>query len=322
MASPSSSVQALGGSGSELLTFEDMESHNVDVNTQVTKFECLLIVGAVATVKWEEQKRNKAVEMDKLPRLLRGKPLKKQAVFLVGEKGFSNKAREFKGEKLLDVASKKKDLHQWRFNIETEQELNQKKNEARKATAPKRRNKDENCNALLENQERRKRHRKTSSKSENGDLKSSTSLPQPSLPQKFKKLILEMKGTEAKLVIQKAITNTDTQDNQGHLSMPKKQVLCEFLNEDEKEKLEKDEHLQVKIIDPNLEVSDMNFRQWKLNKPNGSHSLTYVFRTHWNEFKKKNGLKEDDIIQVWCFRVEGKILFALVKAEEGCENGQ
>uniref|UniRef100_A0A2C9UHC9 TF-B3 domain-containing protein n=1 Tax=Manihot esculenta TaxID=3983 RepID=A0A2C9UHC9_MANES len=290
MASPSSSVQVLGGSESELLTFEDMELHNVDVNTQVTKFECLLMVAAVATVKWEEQKRNKAVEMDKLPRLLRGKPLKKQEVFLVEEKGFSNKAREFKGEKLLDVASKnykEKDLHQWRFNIETEQELNQKKNEARNTTAPKRR-------ALLENQERRKRHRKTSSKSENGDLKSSTPLPQPSLPEKFKKLILEMKGTEAKL-----------------------QVLCEFLNEDEKEKLEKDEHLQVKIIDPNLEVSDMNFRQWKLNKPNGSHSLTYVFRTHWNEFKKNNGLKEDDIIQVWGFRVEGKILFALVKAEEG-----
>ncbi|KAF2312127.1 hypothetical protein GH714_028149 [Hevea brasiliensis] len=76
--------------------------------------------------------------------------------------------------------------------------------------------------ALFENgQERRKRYRKENSKSENGIAKGSMPVTPPDLPQEFKKKIKEMHGTELQLVIQKAITDTDTQDAQSRLSCPR-----------------------------------------------------------------------------------------------------
>ncbi|KAF2293381.1 hypothetical protein GH714_001106 [Hevea brasiliensis] len=254
-------------SGVGLLTLEDLKLHHVDINKKVTKFEALLAVTEISSVKWEEKER---------------------------KKGWT-----------------------WRRH----RELNQKKN-VRINTSLKRRNpdyeKDKNWDVVFENgQERRKRYRKGNSKSENGIAKGSMLVTPPDLPQEFKKKIKEMHGTELQLVIQKAITDTDTQDAQSRLSMPKRQILCEFLKEVEREKLEKNEEMKVQImIDPILKLSDMIFKQWNLGKSNGKTCTSFVFRTHWNDFKKKIGVKKGDIIQVWSFRIEEQLYFILVKVEE------
>ncbi|KAJ9175378.1 hypothetical protein P3X46_013941 [Hevea brasiliensis] len=296
-------------SGVGLLTLEDLKLHHVDINKKVTKFEALLVVTEISSVKWEEKERKKRMDMAKTQRLLREKTLKKPIILHVEEKGIAIKDKEFVGEKLLSSA------------IKFGKELNQKKN-VRINTSLKRRNpdyeKDKNWDVVFENgQERRKRYRKGNSKSENGIAKGSMLVTPPDLPQEFKKKIKEMHGTELQLVIQKAITDTDTQDAQSRLSMPKRQILCEFLKEVEREKLEKNEEMKVQImIDPNLKLSDMIFKHWNLGKSNGKTCTSFVFRTHWNDFKKKIGVKKGDIIQVWSFRIEEQLYFILVKVEE------
>ncbi|KDP37437.1 hypothetical protein JCGZ_08278 [Jatropha curcas] len=138
---------------------------------------------------------------------------------------------------------------------------------------------------------------------------------QPELPQRFKKKIIKMKGSDRKLLIEKRITKTDAGDGNSRFSMPKNQILCEFLNEDERDEIKK--KLEVKIIEPCLDVSDMILKQWDYPKQNGNTTSSYVFRTHWNSLKKKNGLHQEDLIQVWSFRVENRLHFALVKVERG-----
>ncbi|KAJ9185694.1 hypothetical protein P3X46_005292 [Hevea brasiliensis] len=292
-------------SDGDLLTPEDLKLRNVDTNKKVTLSEALLVVAETASVKWEDEERKKRVEMAKTQRLLREKALKKPIDLAVEKKGIAIENREFTGKKLMGGA------------IKVGKELNEKKNGSIN-TALKRRNlgceKDKNWE---NDQERRKKHRKGSSERETGKVKGSMPVTPPELPQEFKEKIKEMHGTEVQLVITKTITNTDRKDAQGRLSMPKRQILCEFLKEDEREKLEKNEDMKVKImIDPNLKLSDMIFKRWNMRKPKGNTSTSFVFRTHWNDLRKKIGVKSGELIQVWSFRVEEKLYFALIRVEE------
>ncbi|KDP47197.1 hypothetical protein JCGZ_19679 [Jatropha curcas] len=75
--------------------------------------------------------------------------------------------------------------------------------------------------------------------------------------------------------------------------------------------------IEVKIIGHCLDVSDMILKQWDYPKQNGNTTASYVFRTHWNSLKKKNGLRQEDLIQVWSFRVENRLHFALVTVQGG-----
>ncbi|CAK7349070.1 unnamed protein product [Dovyalis caffra] len=148
------------------------------------------------------------------------------------------------------------------------------------------------------------------------------------LPEEVKERIAYMKGKAIELVIEKQLYQTDMKDGNSRLSIPLKQVISkDFLKDNEKSDLRDGKCLEVKILEPSLEmVSNMNMKQWIMAKENGNVSSSYVFITHWNALRKKNHLNLRDRIQVWSFRVEEELYFALVKVskkkeQETCFNG-
>ncbi|GMI78941.1 hypothetical protein HRI_001563400 [Hibiscus trionum] len=142
--------------------------------------------------------------------------------------------------------------------------------------------------------------------------------PPPDMPEAFKICIQDMGGTEIKLVIQKFIRVTDLDPQQNRMSMPLKQVRCEFLNEAEKEKLSRREAIQVVLVEPRVVVSELNLNKWDVGKTSSS----YVLNGPW--FKNvvtnnKDSLKPTAVVQIWSFRVgtNSQLGFALVKVRDG-----
>ncbi|KAJ4842612.1 hypothetical protein Tsubulata_025129 [Turnera subulata] len=117
-------------------------------------------------------------------------------------------------------------------------------------------------------------------------------------------------------LIQKQLTNSDIIPGQSRLTMPVRQVLVEegrFLTEEERGLLGKDKpRFPVKLIEPNLNVSELNFQRW----PIGKTSSSYVLKTKWSQVKEDNNLRTDDVIQVWSFRLRSsQLCFAIVKID-------
>ncbi|KAJ6411028.1 hypothetical protein OIU84_007723 [Salix udensis] len=144
------------------------------------------------------------------------------------------------------------------------------------------------------------------------------------LPLKVRERIASMEGKDVELVVEKQLYRTDMNDTNSRLSIPVRQVIAKkFLKDEEKRALADGDCLKVKILEPSLEmVSDMNLKQWNMFKEKGNVSSSYVFITHWNSLRRRNHLRLFDRIQVWSFRVENDLYFALVKVDgEGGEQG-
>ncbi|KAJ4826029.1 hypothetical protein Tsubulata_043618 [Turnera subulata] len=149
--------------------------------------------------------------------------------------------------------------------------------------------------------------------------------PVPDLPHEFKSKIANMTGIALEdinndngvfFLIQKPLTNSDMIPGQSRFSMSVKQVLVEegtFLTEEERALLGKDKPgFPVKLIEPNLNVCELNFQRW----PIGTNSYSYVLKTKWNQVKVDNNLRTNDVIRVWSFRLRsGQLCFAMVKID-------
>ncbi|KAL7165997.1 hypothetical protein ACSBR2_036792 [Camellia fascicularis] len=113
----------------------------------------------------------------------------------------------------------------------------------------------------------------------------------PELPEKLKQLHKDREVSEAVLVIQKKIYNTDINTSQGRLSMPLRQIKnMEFLSEKEKDLLSERGGIAVKLIDladKNCEVYNVTLKQWKLK-----YTSNYCLVTGWNTFLTKNRLEK------------------------------
>lgn len=145
-------------------------------------------------------------------------------------------------------------------------------------------------------------------------------------------------------VAQKALYVTDIRPDQGRLSLPKSLInpdfFDKFMTDNEKEMLKEKEHVEVSLVDNKLhEYKTLNLVKWNMNS-----SSIYVLTTGWNDVVKDNKLEEvvlednklDDVIlpknakektivvmekddklmsgvvvQVWCFRKEARLWFAL-----------
>ena len=128
--------------------------------------------------------------------------------------------------------------------------------------------------------------------------------PPPDLPQEFLVAIEEMGGRDKLLVIQKKLFKTDITKGNNRFSIPLRQIVrTDFLTEEEKEKLRAGQEIQVQFIDPMLKSGHIVLVQWDMPKDTGNTSSTYVLRSTWNEVRDSNGLKIDDVVQLWSFRV-------------------
>ena len=73
--------------------------------------------------------------------------------------------------------------------------------------------------------------------------------------------------------------------------------------------------IRVKVIEPGLEGRDLTFKKW-----NYENSSNYVLVNTWYEVVVKNELRSGDEIQIWAFRIDGKLALALVKLPTGTKS--
>ena len=143
--------------------------------------------------------------------------------------------------------------------------------------------------------------------------------PVPDLPENFKQHIVEkMGGSNLVLVIQKSLFFSDVNPQASRFAMPFSQLKThEFLNKTETEDL-KDVKKAIKVclLEPSMkENCDITFKRWNMSK-----CSMYVMNGAWNSVVENNGLKIDDIVQLWSFRVKSDLCFALVKVQVPTRN--
>ncbi|XP_059434181.1 B3 domain-containing protein At2g31420-like [Corylus avellana] len=145
-------------------------------------------------------------------------------------------------------------------------------------------------------------------------------MPPPELPEEFKERIKALGGTQVEMVIEKALYPSDWDTNKCRLSMPFGKAKEGFLTEEESTHLAKPkETIIVPFIEPSGKCDKMTLGRWDMKK-----SSIYVLKTHWNMVLKENGLGQNDVVQVWSFRVgtEQQLCLALVVvSSSGCNHG-
>ncbi|KAJ8445881.1 hypothetical protein Cgig2_000193 [Carnegiea gigantea] len=150
-----------------------------------------------------------------------------------------------------------------------------------------------------------------------------TDTQSPVLPHDFREVIFSMGGSDPVMVLQKKLFKCDVDKGQGRITMPVRECekrLC--LTEEEKQMLlVRDEKeslvgIRVKVIEPGLQERELTFKKWRYSK----NSSNYVLVNSWFEVVVKNKLKDGDEIQIWAFRIDGKLAFALVKLQPSSEN--
>lgn len=125
------------------------------------------------------------------------------------------------------------------------------------------------------------------------------------LPFEYKNFIKAVNGFEELLLIPKALYPTDIAKMENRLSMPLGQIRAKFLREEEKQDLDQHQmELEVPFIEPSGTFNKAFLRQWDMKKASGSKSSMYVLKKNWNDIVMANKLKEDDVVQVWSFRLE------------------
>ncbi|KAJ8450079.1 hypothetical protein Cgig2_033273 [Carnegiea gigantea] len=122
----------------------------------------------------------------------------------------------------------------------------------------------------------------------------------PELPPKFRQRVLELGGSDPKLVFQKKLFATDVNRNHGRLTIPLKQCVLELTRDEVVESVKRDGRgkvvgFEVMVIEPGLKERRMRFKEWKTVS-------SYALLGGWNDLVKKNGVEQGDILQLWSFR--------------------
>ncbi|KAJ8440967.1 hypothetical protein Cgig2_019996 [Carnegiea gigantea] len=147
----------------------------------------------------------------------------------------------------------------------------------------------------------------------------------PVLPHNFRELIFSMGGSDPVMVLQKKLFKSDVDKGQGRVTMPVRECGTRLsLTEEEKQMLEvrdkKDSlvGIRVKVIEPGLRERELTFKKWNYKE----NTSSYVLVNSWFEVVVKNELKDGDEIQIWAFRINGKLALALVKLPTSSKNSQ
>ncbi|KAH7839888.1 hypothetical protein Vadar_010025 [Vaccinium darrowii] len=134
------------------------------------------------------------------------------------------------------------------------------------------------------------------------------------LPAEFKERIQNLGGNKATLVIEKDLFPTDVSTSHARLSIPWTQIKDKgFLSGEEKAFLTPRENgssvaeIRARIIGENGKENETGILRWKTNSP------VYNLAKGWNGVVRDHGLCKNMIVQLWSFRVDEKLWFALVK---------
>ncbi|XVE62692.1 hypothetical protein DITRI_Ditri06bG0140100 [Diplodiscus trichospermus] len=155
---------------------------------------------------------------------------------------------------------------------------------------------------------------------ERENLKSSSESDQ--IPEKLKNYIKNIQASRPVFIIEKRLNNSDLNEGQGRLSIPESKINADqFLARQEIEKLNQDRALPVKLIeigtDPVVETS------MRLKKRRSD----YVLTEKWSEVRRRyeEKLRSADgvhaVIQLWSFRHNSRLCFALNVVKEEAKTG-
>ncbi|XP_052179221.1 putative B3 domain-containing protein At3g24850 [Diospyros lotus] len=147
------------------------------------------------------------------------------------------------------------------------------------------------------------------------------------LPEKFRRRIENMNGSNPVLVIQKELFKTDVSRQHGRLSMPESQIRKElFLSHEELELMaswngSNPPEIKATLIGLSRQLEcGVTLKKWNMTKKSGSVTSTYNLVSGWNSFVSANDLLQGMMVQVWAFRKESKLCFGLVKVGGDDEN--
>ncbi|XP_058214126.1 B3 domain-containing protein At3g25182-like [Rhododendron vialii] len=133
----------------------------------------------------------------------------------------------------------------------------------------------------------------------------------PDLPDEFKERIRNLGGTKATLVIQKELEATDVSIDHKRLSLPWGKLKDKHFVCGEKKAFRQNgkgvPKMAVRLIAENGREHEIDIRQWNMAK--GIYNVV----KGWNDVVHDHGLCAKWIVQLWSFRVEGNLWFALVK---------
>ena len=130
-----------------------------------------------------------------------------------------------------------------------------------------------------------------------------------------------IKGSEIKLVIQKVLYMSDLSKSLNRLNLPFNQLETkDFLTDEEKTNLERGEEIVVPLLGPTLRMYD---EPMKLKIRRMLSTKNYVLMNKWNNFVEENKdyLKHLSTIQLWSFRVDQQLCFALAVVNRPMANG-
>ncbi|KAK9078991.1 hypothetical protein SSX86_000660 [Deinandra increscens subsp. villosa] len=128
-------------------------------------------------------------------------------------------------------------------------------------------------------------------------------------------IAIEMRGSDIKLVIEKVVYESDTLKAFNRFIMPINQLSNnDFLKPHEIHILtntkESNRGIDVSLLGPTLKMYEkpMRLKMWRMG-----NSVNYVFATAWHAFWAENEqyLKKESKIQIWSFRVDGQLCFAV-----------
>ncbi|XP_061371019.1 putative B3 domain-containing protein At2g27410 [Gastrolobium bilobum] len=140
-------------------------------------------------------------------------------------------------------------------------------------------------------------------------------LPPAVLPDEFKNRIRELNGSDIQFVMSKKLFQTDLTLNHDRLSMPMREVRCDFLTKAEKATLDERDcakrklvGVELKMLDPSLTECTLSLKKWNMTS-----TSIYCLTKNWKSVVTHNNLQKDDQLQIWSFRVDGKLHFVLNK---------
>ncbi|KAE9452151.1 hypothetical protein C3L33_15949, partial [Rhododendron williamsianum] len=129
----------------------------------------------------------------------------------------------------------------------------------------------------------------------------------PDLPDEFKERIRNLGGAKATLVIQKVLEATDVSDRHGRLSLPRGKLIDKEFPSGEGINGKDVAEIEARLIGENGKEHEIDIRQW--NMKTGIYNVV----KGWNAVVTDHELCRDLLVQLWSFRVEGNLWFALVK---------
>ncbi|OIW09593.1 hypothetical protein TanjilG_28192 [Lupinus angustifolius] len=134
--------------------------------------------------------------------------------------------------------------------------------------------------------------------------------------------IRELNGSDVKFLMHKKLCSSDLSKNNNRLSMPKSKIECEFLTEDEHEKLNERKEdsrrglvgMEITVIDPYLREYKITFKKWEMKKnpeDDDMKGVIYNLVTNWHNMVNDNEFQINQQLDIWSFRVDAKLYLLL-----------